>query len=36
MGKYEPLAAFLAARPTSEAPMSFSEIEKVIGVALPA
>lgn len=35
MGKYEPLGAFLATRPTKEVPMSFSDIEQVIGAPLP-
>jgi hypothetical protein len=35
MGKYEPLRDFLIGRPTSEVPMSFSEIEAVIGATLP-
>lgn len=35
MGKYEPLQAFLAAEKTNEVPMTFAEIEKVIGQRLP-
>lgn len=35
MGKYEPLTAFLAAKRTQEVPMSFTDIEKVIGTPLP-
>ncbi len=33
--KYEPLGEYLASRQTSEVPMSFAEIERVIGAALP-
>jgi len=33
--KYDPLGAYLKARQTSEVPMSFSEIEEVIGADLP-
>ena len=33
--KYDPLGAYLKALSTAEAPMSFSEIEAVIGGALP-
>ncbi|MFN8643709.1 MAG: hypothetical protein U0802_19385 [Candidatus Binatia bacterium] len=36
MTKYQPLEDYLAARPESEVPMTFAEIEKVIGAALPA
>ncbi|WAC59976.1 DUF7662 domain-containing protein [Brevundimonas sp. SL130] len=36
MGKYEPLTRYLADRPTAEVPMTFSEIERVLGAALPA
>lgn len=33
--KYQPLGHYLAGRQASETPMSFAEIEKVIGVPLP-
>ena len=33
--KYDPLGDYLASRQTAEVPMSFAEIEKVIGAALP-
>ena len=33
--KYDPLGEFLARCETTEAPMSFAEIEKVIGAPLP-
>jgi hypothetical protein len=33
--KYDPLGEYLRQRPTSEVPMSFSEIEAVIGAPLP-
>lgn len=33
--KYDPLGAYLKTRETVEVPMSFSEIESVIGAALP-
>jgi hypothetical protein len=33
--KYEPLGRYLATRQTAEVPMSFAEIEKVIGGSLP-
>jgi hypothetical protein len=33
--KYEPLGAYLENRPATEVPMSFSEIEAVIGRPLP-
>ena len=33
--KYQPLGDYLAGRQTSETPMSFAEIETVIGVPLP-
>lgn len=36
MGKYEPLTAFLAERTEPEVPMTFAEIERVTGHALPA
>lgn len=35
MSKYEPLERFLKSRHTEEVPMTFAEIEKVIGRALP-
>lgn len=35
MGKYEPLGQFLRNQRTSEVPMTFREIEKIIGVKLP-
>lgn len=35
MSKYEPLTQFLAAQRTQEVPMSFSEIERVLGFPLP-
>lgn len=35
MSKYEPLQQFLKARHTAEVPMTFAEIEKVIGFPLP-
>ena len=35
MSKYEPLAKFLQENRTSEIPMTFAEIEKVIGFNLP-
>ena len=35
MGKYEPLGEFLRKQPTSEVPMSFQQIERVIGNKLP-
>lgn len=36
MSKYEPLTAFLDSKRTEEVPMSFAEIEAVLGTALPA
>jgi len=36
MSKYDPLKHFLAARPDGETPMTFAEIEKVLGFHLPA
>jgi hypothetical protein len=36
MGKYEPLTRYLADRRTSEVPMTFQEIERVLGARLPA
>lgn len=35
MAKYEPLKTFLAGRTSSEVPMTFLEIEKLIGAPLP-
>lgn len=35
MSKYEPLTQFLAALPDNEVPMSFTEIERVLGFRLP-
>lgn len=35
MGKYEPLTAFLAQAAKTEVPMTFAEIERVTGHALP-
>lgn len=35
MSKYEPLTHFLAANRTDEIPMSFSEIETIVGFKLP-
>jgi hypothetical protein len=35
MSKYEPLQAYLRGRNTEMVPMSFAEIEKVLGFALP-
>lgn len=35
MGKYEPLTRFLEGRRTGEVPMSFKEIETVLGASLP-
>lgn len=36
MGKYQPLTAFLAGASADEVPMTFSEIECVLGTSLPA
>jgi hypothetical protein len=36
MGKYEPLTHFLARSTTSQLPMSFEEIERLLGFPLPA
>lgn len=36
MGKYEPLGAFLAGQSHDYLPMSFAEIEEIIGEKLPA
>jgi hypothetical protein len=35
MSKYDPLKNFLKSRPASEAPMSFPEVEEVLGFELP-
>lgn len=35
MSKYDPLRDFLKSRPASEAPMSFPEVEDVLGFKLP-
>lgn len=35
MGKYSPLADFLRAQPRDEVPMTFAEIERIIGSPLP-
>lgn len=35
MSKYEPLTQFLRANQTSEIPMTFAEIEKIVGFRLP-
>ncbi len=35
MSKYEPLAKFLRSRPASEIPMTFGEVESVLGFQLP-
>ena len=35
MGKYEPLAQFLAASDGEEAPLTFAEVEKTLGAPLP-
>lgn len=35
MTKYEPLTRFLATQRTQEVPMSFTDIEKVLGFSLP-
>ncbi|MFN3930621.1 MAG: hypothetical protein ACK4JY_02625 [Brevundimonas sp.] len=35
MSKYDPLEHFLKSRQTEEVPMTFAEIEKIIGRALP-
>jgi len=36
MGKYDPLMRYLADRRTAEVPMTFAEIEQVLGARLPA
>jgi len=35
VSKYEPLKTFLAVNPSTEIPMQFAEIEKIIGAPLP-
>ncbi|MHA1523500.1 MAG: DUF7662 domain-containing protein [Alphaproteobacteria bacterium] len=35
MSKYDPLGHFLAAQPLNKVPMTFAEIEKVLGFPLP-
>jgi hypothetical protein len=35
MGKYEPLQSFLTAERAEELPMTFAEIERIIGQSLP-
>jgi hypothetical protein len=35
MGKYEPLANYLRSQRLSEVPMTFAEVEQVLGVPLP-
>jgi hypothetical protein len=35
MGKYDPLKAFLAAQPAERIPMTFNEIEELVGAPLP-
>jgi hypothetical protein len=35
MSKYDPLRNFLKSRPSNEAPMSFPEVEEVLGFELP-
>ena len=35
MGKYEPLQSYLAAERAEEVPMTFAQIESIIGQALP-
>ncbi len=35
MGKYEPLRSYLESRGTEEVPMTFAEIERVLGSKLP-
>ena len=36
MGKYEPLGAFLRAQTGNNVPMTFAEIERILGAKLPA
>jgi len=36
MSKYDPLGSFLSSQASGEAPMSFAEVEKVLGFELPA
>ena len=35
MGKYEPLGAFLRSQPMAEVPLSFRDIEAIVGAPLP-
>ena len=35
MGKYDALGRYLAAQPADEVPMTFGEIERVLGIQLP-
>ena len=35
MGKYQPLGQFLRKQRTNEVPLTFREIEKIIGAKLP-
>lgn len=35
MGKYDPLKGFLAAQPGERVPMTFADIERLIGTPLP-
>lgn len=35
MGKYEPLAEFLRKQQANEVPLTFAEIERIVGVKLP-
>ena len=35
MGKYDPLGAYLRSRNTETVPLSFAEIEKIVGFKLP-
>lgn len=36
MSKYDPLGSFLRMQPASHVPMTFSDIEQIIGFSLPA
>ena len=36
MSKYEPLTRYLADRETAEVPLTFAEIERILGAPLPA
>ena len=36
MSKYDPLTRYLADRETAEIPMTFAEIERILGAPLPA